>query len=665
MSISVMKKLTVIAPRSQADTLVRKLMKLRAVSLVPLEDVSLSPLARPSDQALAEATAKAAQVDGVIPVLAKYSKRKKSLFSPPVTVDAEEFELTGKEEKAWATVHETERILKGQAELRAEIAAAEAEMQNLAPYRAFPYALNHKGTVSTRFFFGSFPGGFKPERVAEIGCELGFDPTVLANESSGLFIAGLCHRAEYEEIRHGLAPYGFLPAAFQNDEGTATALYAALADKIARYEKALERLQAQVETLAENISEVEILSDRCHTALRAEQSKLSLAATADCVVLSGWCPRDATDRITLALERCNAAYEFADPAEGEEPPILLRNNGYASVFEWVLCMYAYPKYGRFDPTFIMSIFYFLIFGLMFADAGYGLLLSVLCFSVVALFKPRESMKRFLLMFGYCGISSLIFGVIFGSYFGNFPLAFMENIMGIPAEELPRLSLIPAEDANIALLFDPLLNPMGFLVVSLAAGALHILVGMAVKAFILCRDGNWLDAIFDIGSYYALFAGIGLSCLAGTRTAGIITLSVGVTMILLTQGRAKKGIVGKIIGGLGGLYSLINYASDLLSYSRILALGLAAGVIGQVVNILATMGGPTFGGFIVMILAFTLGHVLNLAINVLGTFVHTARLQYIEFFGRFFEDGGTPFRPMAPADKYSEETPDMDDLPIPH
>jgi len=139
-----------------------------------------------------------------------------------------------------------------------------------------------------------------------------------------------------------------------------------------------------------------------------------------------------------------------------------------------------------------------------------------------------------------------------------------------------------------------------------------------------------------------------------RTVGIILIAVGVVAIVATQGRHKRGVAGKIIGGLGGLYSLINYASDLLSYSRILALGLAAGVIAQVVNILATMKGASFIGFLIMIVVFIVGHLLNLVINVLGTFVHTSRLQYIEFFGKFYEDGGSPFNPMKVSDKYATD-----------
>ena len=226
-------------------------------------------------------------------------------------------------------------------------------------------------------------------------------------------------------------------------------------------------------------------------------------------------------------------------------------------------------------------------------------------------------------------------------------------MGIPEDQLPNLALMGATGANVAVWFDPLQNPMGFLIFSLAVGAVHLLAGMAVQFYVLCKDGHVLDAIFDIGAYWLLFAGIGLLFVIPSVALWITIAAVA--LIVLTHGRAEKNPVMKLLKGLLGLYDLINYVADLLSYSRILALGLAAGIIGQVVNILGTMGGPTVFGFIVLVVAFVIGHLLNLAINVLGTFVHTSRLQYIEFFGKFYEDGGRPFEPAVPSEKFSQQT----------
>ena len=201
--------------------------------------------------------------------------------------------------------------------------------------------------------------------------------------------------------------------------------------------------------------------------------------------------------------------------------------------------------------------------------------------------------------------------------------------------------------------------MAFLVVSLAMGAIHLLGGMAVKFYLLCRERKIFSAVFDIGSWWILFAGIGMIFVR--PTVGYILCGVAVLMIVATAGRAERNPILRIGKGLLGLYDLINYASDLLSYCRILALGLAAGVIAQVVNLIATMGGPSPGGFVKMVLIMLIGHLLNMAINLLGAFVHTSRLQYLEFFGKFFEDGGVPFTPVLPSEKYSVVTSDEDKI----
>jgi V/A-type H+-transporting ATPase subunit I len=321
-------------------------------------------------------------------------------------------------------------------------------------------------------------------------------------------------------------------------------------------------------------------------------------------------------------------------------PILLQNNGFAANFEWVLGMYSYPKYGSFDPTFVMSIFYFIIFGIMFADVGYGLLLVLGCFGGIKLLKPREGMRRFLAMFGYCGISSIVWGLILGAYFGDLPKMFISKMLGLAPPE------------KVALWFDPIEDPMTFLVLSLAVGAVHLIGGMAVQFYLLCRAGKPLDALMDVGSWWVLFAGIAL--LVIKPDIGLWVLIAGLACIILTQGRHKKGILGKLFGGVGKLYDLVSYMSDLLSYSRILALGLASAVIAQVVNILGTLNGGTVVGYMMFILVFIIGHGLNLVINVLGTFVHTSRLQYIEFFNKFYVDGGRPFKPAMPADLYTVE-----------
>jgi len=646
-----MEKLTAVVPRERADALLRKLMRLRAVS--PVQPPSENTKYPPPKGDVAGAAERVSRVEAVLPVLAKRSVRKMRLFPERTKISHAAFRTDGSYERAWQVVAGTERVLEEQRRLRAEREELLAVMQAYTPYLDYRQRLDFTGTAQTELLLGALPGGTSQETVLEALEGRAAVGQLIGEDGAGLYLSVLVHSKEREATARALSAIGFLAATFPRRDGTAKALFDRADRRRAEIDEALEGLETRLRSLSERLSEVEVLCDVETTTLRAEEQKEHLAATAGYTVLCAWCPVQQKERVTRVLEREGACFEFEEPAEGEEPPILLQNNSFAKNFEWVVGMYSYPAYGKLDPTFVMSIFYMLIFGLMFADAGYGLVLSLACFLLVRFTHPREGMKRFLLMFGYCGLSCILFGVLFGSYFGNFPLAFLESFLGKTPEQMPNLSLLPAEAANVALLFDPIQNPMAFLIVSLGVGALHLLAGMAVQGFILCRRGKVLDAIFDVGSYWLLFAGIATLAL-GTTVGPWLTLG-GVVAIVATQGRHKKGIVSKFIGGLGGLYSLINFASDLLSYSRILALGLASAVVGQVVNILATLKGGSVVGFILMVVVFCVGHLLNLVINVLGTFVHTSRLQYIEFFGKFYEDGGTPFKPMEAADRYSEDT----------
>ena len=634
-----MEKLTAVVAREDADKLLRRLMRLKAVSLIDTGEQTAASLQTATD--VAGAAERVARVQAVLPVLQKRSTRKLTLFRQPVRVSHGEFCGDGRYALSWKLVEQAEKTLNTQKQLAHSLDEVRAQMQAYLPYLDFERRLDALDTAQTTTVLGAFPSGTSTDAVVTALTGRAAAVQLLCEDGTGLYVSVLTHNDEREQTLRALSGIGFLQASFPYVNGTPKELF----DRVDRERVALveqqERMETRLRSLAERVEDIEILSDIEETTLRAEKQKREIAATKSCAVISCWCPVQQRARVTRVLEGADAAYDFAPPEKGEEPPVLLRNNAFARNFEWVLGMYAYPAYGKFDPTFVMSIFYMLIFGLMFADAGYGLVLSAACFSLVRFARPREGMKRFLLMFGYCGLSCILFGVLFGSYFGNFPLAFLQNFVGA--------QVVPDE---IAVLFDPLQNPMGFLIVSLGVGALHLLAGMAVQAYILCRKGKILDALFDVGSYWLLFAGIGAFALGAS--VGVWLLIGGVLAILFTQGRRKKGLAGKLIGGFGGLYSLINFASDLLSYSRILALGLASAVVGQVVNILATLKGGSVVGFILMVAVFCVGHLLNLVINVLGTFVHTARLQYIEFFGKFYEDGGTPFKPMAAADRYSED-----------
>ena len=655
MSVSKMRHLTVFAPRERIDDLVKKLIRLRCVEITKQDDDSYNELSLARlnyDAQKSELEDELKHIDAAIVALNPYVKKSKGLFAQKRRIDLEEFNSQGRKERARKVALKTVEIVKQKEKLKEEKSRLEERITSVIPYVEYDLPLGFTHTRYTDVILGVLPSYTDTEKFGKELYDTGAVHNVILADKNGVYVSVFCHTDNASQTKNLLASYGFIEAAFQGEKSTAK-------DVIRESKRSLKFLAAKEEELNEilgklalELEDVEALYDAESTELVSINEKLKLAATDSVVIVNGWIPQGREAVISGFLDGFECAYELRDPLEDEVPPILLQNNGFASNFEWVLGMYSYPTYGRFDPTFIMSIYYFIIFGIMFADVGYGLILVLACFGAVKFLKPSKGLERSLKMFGYCGLSSILFGALFGSYFGDFPLVIMKNFMGMTEDQLPNLAILKVENSNLALLMDPLQSPMAFLIFALGVGVVHLVAGMAVNFYIMCKDGNPLDAILDIGLYWALFAGIGM--LFVLPSVGKWVALAAAVLIVLTHGRKEKKIVMKFAKGLLGIYDLINYASDLLSYSRILALGLSAGIVGQVVNILASMGGPTVGGFILLVAVFLLGHLLNLAINVLGTFVHTARLQYIEFFGKFYEDGGVAFEPAVPSEKYTEE-----------
>ncbi len=685
-----MKRLTALATRSEADRLVRRLMRLRCAELtaVPLGELpdGGALIRYDCDSARAIAERRVTDIRTVLPVLDRYCTVTQPWRKRPIEITAEAFRAAGNYEAAGAVVDEVLELLEAQAACRREVGRLEDLREALYPWLDYDAPLEAV-TDTCEVWLGTLPGRLpvsvllewmagpddyaaarkQPVPVEAVralaSMHMSMEAIDRAEDAEAplpavRYVSLVILREEAEAAMRALTAVGFSRLSFKDlplPAGTARENDALCARRLGELDNELQTYIDRLRHLSQMLDDVKIYFDMEMTTLLAAQEKQKLAATAECVLLEGWVPADREDRVAGALGRLPCAFALDEPPEELEPPVLLRNNGFAANFEWVVGMYAYPKYGTFDPTFIMSLFYFFIFGIMFADVGYGALLILGGFLIPRLLPVKDGLKRMLHMFGYCGISCTILGFVFGGWFGDLPYALMTTWFGFESAEAAK-EAFPIFNGLVVTLggdpvsLNPLENPMLFLVISLVIGGVHLIAGMAIKFCLLCKSGDVVGAIFDIGAYWVLFAGIGLIFVH--PTVGWITLGVGVLMIVSMGGRAQKNIVMRILMGLKGLYDLISYASDLLSYCRILALGLAAGVVGQVINLLATMGGPTPVGFVIMVLVLLVGHALNMVINLLGSFVHTSRLQYLEFFGKFYEDGGVPFAPALPSDAYS-------------
>ncbi|MBQ7346793.1 MAG: V-type ATP synthase subunit I [Clostridia bacterium] len=680
MSVGTMKKLTVLSYERDADAIVRKLMNLKCVEirntsagegLTPLSTLEIDTQKSTVERRLAD-------IRAALPTLAKYTSRKGGLGRIVHRVDRAEFCREGRDARAWQTVCDTLATVAQIDALIAERTRNESLMVSVEPWLGYDAALDTDGSAKTQILLGAYPAGTDVLEVREEMENAGVYFEEVSDDGNGVYVVLTFLRTDADSAERLLAARGFSKTAFPEVASTARVAYETAEARLGEIDTEMFGAEERLRDLAEAINDVEILADIEETTLNVCVQKRKLAATRNCAVLSGWVPAEAEERIARTLSAFECACEVSEPEEDEEPPVLLKNNRFAANFEWVIGMYSYPKYGTFDPTFIMSIFYFIIFGMMFADVGYGLLLVLGCFGGIKLLNPKEGMRRMLSMFGYCGISCMIMGVLFGGWFGNLPTAIMNSFI-YHADGVAETTAIGKFFYN-GLIFNPIDSSTSFLVLALGVGEVHLIAGMAINMIETCKRGKVLEGICSTVPYWVLFAGIDLmvpalyvdmlmpdpsavsaatnELFALLSLVGKYLMFAGFGLIFLLKGVGQRSFFGWLSKGLGGLYSLISYASDLLSYSRILALGLVAGVIAQVINMLTGMGASGPIGFVFMLIVMILGHVLNLAINLLGTFVHAARLQYIEFFGKFYDDGGEPFSPALPAENYSEDTGDI-------
>ena len=373
-------------------------------------------------------------------------------------------------------------------------------------------------------------------------------------------------------------------------------------------------------------------------------------------VLTGYIPQRDAGKLAQELEqRFGAAVELENPSEDEDVPVLLKNNKFTEPVEGVLESFSLPGKGEVDPTSVMAVFYYFLFGMMLSDAAYGLLMVIGCGLVLLKFKNMEDgLRKTLRMFFFCGISTTVWGFLFGSFFGDALAVVSRTFFG------NEVALQP-------LWFEPLKEPMRMLMFALLVGVIHLFTGLAMQLYQLCRQKKYKDALYDVIFWYMLVGGAVVFMLSNQMFVDIAQLSfilpaqvgnvaaivagIGAVGIIFTSGRESRNPIKRLLKGLYGLYNVTGYLSDVLSYSRLLALGLATSVIATVINQMGSMGGGGVGGAIMFILVFLVGHTINLGINLLGAYVHTNRLQFVEFFGKFYEGGGRKFAPFGVHTKY--------------
>ena len=639
-----MQRVAVVGLDTYKGKLIEELMNLEVVELTDQSDKLSDELWKdkilPDDGSEGAAVYEADinRATQALEVIEKYGQLKSPLFKTRRIVAksrVKKIEASGK-----ATVRKIDELLFINDEIRKtteKLNKLETDKILLDAWQPYDVSLEDTGTRTVTIRTGILKVGVDPEELKKAISEVS-EMSVFkkVNEDNEfIYVAILIPREDVEEVEKTAREFGFSQVSFDDFTGTVTDNLKRIEVEHKEVEEHLAMLKGNVKKKASDKNDIEEYADILTVKMDQEKIKAKLVKTDRTFFIEGWIPEKVEGAAEELFKKYECCYQFRDPEEGEEVPVLLQNKSFFRPVEAITEMYSLPAYGSFDPTSIYALFYILFFGMMFSDACYGIIMAVACWVVLKKYNLEGTTKNMIQLFFYCGISTFFWGAMFGGWFGDFFTVFAKTILGKDLVIKPWW-------------FNPLEDPLKLLIFSLILGVIHIFIAMGIKAYMQIKEGQWFDAICDEGFWYATVTGIGIWLFGGNiginTKIGMVLTIIGAAGLLIFGGRHKKGF-GRITGGLSELYNITSYMSDILSYARILALGLATGVIAQVVNTMGSLAGGGIGGFIVLMLVFVVGQLLNFAINALGAFIHASRLQYVEFFGHFYEDGGEPFQPF--------------------
>ena len=662
MSIVKMKRLRLIGMQSERESMLRQLQHLGCVEIDEpgdrKDDPDWASLTRPDTGALNEARDARSSVENALKALKKYGpKQKGGLLTPrPVITEGELFD-DGAYRTGLADAGQLVALERKISALYAEQNKLRTQKLALAPWLALDIPLETASTAEVAVSFGTVAASADLDAMDRaLGAVTDLYELMRAGADNELkYLVFLCHRSAEEDCQGVLKEYGFSRAALRGWTGTAAENDKRLDEQMADAARELESTIAQVGEYASRKGALEQCLDRADQEIAREEARCRLLDSSSAFFLEGWVPVPDEKKLLEQLGQYTCCWETQDPAPEDYPvvPVKLKNNRFTEPLTTITEMYSLPAYDGVDPNGLMMPFYVFFFGFMFADLGYGLILAGACAFINHKVHPKGGFGQLIRLMIMCGISSAVIGFFTGGFFSDF-LAQFTSMLGLSQPVIPFLSVPDGVTGVPGPLLNVMGDPMTVLVFALAVGFVQIVVGMAVKFWMLCRRGQVVDAILDIGTWWVIFVGIGLFAAGIGNVAGYPVVLIIGCLMLLGQGRTAKGF-GKVTAIIGAVYNgVTGYFGDILSYSRLMVMMLAGSVIGQVFNILGAMPGggmPPAIGIPIFFIIFIIGHAFNIGLNVIGTYVHTSRLQYLEFFKQFYEEGGRPWRPLNIATKY--------------
>lgn len=642
MAIVEMRKVTLLGLIQEKKAILSLLQRMGTVEINEIAEAdSAADGLKPASSAGEGSEDALSLVTAALAFLKGYDPQKYGLFSERILVTPEELQSVMDNKAVYLKAAQVcSSLEEALGSIKARTTRLSSQLTQLLPWEGLSVPFSAlQGTKNTVLCLGTVPREAQSAFEAAVsaqGPELHLHCAGVGKTEAYYLI--LAHQTLSEAVSQTLKDFSFTPAQLgvgmvtpaEEIEKIRRALSEAEAEKAGIHEQAMAQLSA--------LRELRILYDGLSIEVARGQNEQKLMESGKAFVLQGWVPAEETDALRSELMQRTAAVhlDFEEPGPREVYPVLLKNPPLVRPFEMVTGLYSTPHHRGLDPNLYMAPFYFAFFGMMVSDAGYGLILALAAAYLTKKLKLRGTGRKLGWLISLGGISTFFWGVLFGGWFGDAGAA-AARAMGF---------------SRSALWFDPMDQPLLMLGLCFGLGLVQVFVGMGLQAYMNIKRGKVMDAVFDQGLWYMLIIGL-LLLATNAAAAGRALAILGAAGLVLTQGRSQEGVLRKFLSGVLSLYNITGFLSDILSYSRLFALGLATGVIAMVINQLGAMLAthPLMWIFAAVILAC--GHLFNILINVLGAFVHASRLQYIEFFGKFFEGGGHAFQPLRIQTKYIE------------
>ena len=637
MAIVKMKKLRLLAMSADRQALLKELLLLGCVEVsepAELPEDAYPALSRCDSAELSKVKSQHAELTNAVKLLDRYAPEKTGFLKPLPDADVKDLldEATLGEDIALA-----ERIMELEERIRrnnAEVQREQTTLEALAPWLPLELPFSFKGTERAAAMTASLPAALDmTEADAALGAAAPEAQLFRVSDDKSLhYVLLVCLREELDAVLETLRPLGFNLMSPGEFDCTARQAAEKSEKRIAELNRENGELAAAIAAEAPHRAELKLRADTMSTKIARAEAETRLMQTETAVCLQGWVPAEKEQELAGVLAKYDCAWETADPVEDEYPevPVKLKNNRFTRALNMVTEMYSLPAYDGVDPNPLMAPFFILFYGIMLADMGYGVLMIIIALLVLGKKKPRRGTRNFFELLLWCGISTTIWGAVTGGCFGDAPL------------QIAKIINPDTTWAGLPALFTPLNDTVMILLGAMVLGVIQIITGMIISFVEKCKSGEVFSAVFEEGTWWVIFIGGGLAALGVGSVGGVpVVLAIGIVMLFIGSAKGKKGF-GIISGFIGAVYNgVTGYFGDILSYSRLMALMLAGSVIAQVFNTI----GAIAGNIVVFLIVSILGNALNFALNLLGCFVHDLRLQCLEYFGKFYKDGGRPFRPL--------------------